>query len=118
MGFNKGCRCLGWVWQGSGRKLEGGCYLISALGFAKCGADGYEKLRIYRRGEHLVDRIDFEELALKGIDPSLGPSLAHSDLGGHIGGQLKVDEQSSKLKGKKRFTVSTSSNFRLYVLLL
>ena len=26
-------------------------------------------------GERLVDRMEFEELALKGIDPSLGPEV-------------------------------------------
>ncbi|THH16858.1 hypothetical protein EW146_g3833 [Bondarzewia mesenterica] len=33
------------------------------------------KFKIYHYGEHLVDRIDFEELALKGLDPSMGPKL-------------------------------------------
>lgn len=28
-------------------------------------------------GERAMDRIDFEELALKSVDPTLGPSLAH-----------------------------------------
>ncbi|KAI6129963.1 mitochondrial K+-H+ exchange-related-domain-containing protein [Pisolithus croceorrhizus] len=36
---------------------------------------GTWKLRLYQHGERLVDRIDFEELALKGVDPSLAPSL-------------------------------------------
>jgi hypothetical protein len=38
------------------------------------------QLKIYRYGEQLVDRMDFEELALKSIDPSLGPT---PDFGGH-----------------------------------
>lgn len=29
----------------------------------------------------MVDRMDFEELALKGMDPSLGPSLTHLSRG-------------------------------------
>ncbi|KAI5980729.1 mitochondrial K+-H+ exchange-related-domain-containing protein [Pisolithus albus] len=33
------------------------------------------RLRLYQHGERLVDRIDFEELALKGVDPSLSPSF-------------------------------------------
>jgi hypothetical protein len=28
-------------------------------------------------GERLVDRVDFEELALKGVDPSMGPKLSN-----------------------------------------
>ena len=32
--------------------------------------------RVYVYGERLVDRIDFEELALKSVDPSLGPKLS------------------------------------------
>ncbi|KAF9013178.1 mitochondrial K+-H+ exchange-related-domain-containing protein [Cyathus striatus] len=46
------------IWAGFG-KAEGG-------------------LKTYQLGEKLVDRLDFEELALKGIDPSLGPSLTGS----------------------------------------
>ncbi|KXN81795.1 hypothetical protein AN958_03721 [Leucoagaricus sp. SymC.cos] len=38
---------------------------------------GSWKLKLYQMGERLVDRMEFEELALKCIDPSLGPSLAH-----------------------------------------
>jgi hypothetical protein len=37
-------------------------------------------LRTYELGERIVDRIDFEELALKGVDPSLGPSVTHADI--------------------------------------
>jgi hypothetical protein len=31
-------------------------------------------------GERLVDRMEFEELALKSIDPSLGPSISRKRL--------------------------------------
>jgi hypothetical protein len=34
---------------------------------------------VFRGGEAIVDRIDFEELALKGIDPSLGPTILRPD---------------------------------------
>lgn len=37
------------------------------------------KLKTYQAGERLVDRMDFEELALKGIDPSLGPQVTQPD---------------------------------------
>jgi hypothetical protein len=33
------------------------------------------KKRTYNMGEKLMDRIDYEEWALKGVDPTLGPSL-------------------------------------------
>ena len=33
--------------------------------------------------------MDFEELALKGIDPSLGPSLTHPDFRGRDGDDLR-----------------------------
>jgi len=38
--------------------------------------EGNWKRRVYVYGERLVDRIDFEELALKSVDPSLGPKLS------------------------------------------
>ncbi|ESK95780.1 hypothetical protein Moror_12392 [Moniliophthora roreri MCA 2997] len=44
--------------------------------------EGSWKLKVFRGGERLVDRIDFEELALKGVDPSLGPTIRHPDLSG------------------------------------
>lgn len=50
-----GARKAGEVWAGFGRGKEGGW-----------------KLWVYRGGEKLVDRMDFEELALKGIEPGEG----------------------------------------------
>ncbi|KAI0004539.1 mitochondrial K+-H+ exchange-related-domain-containing protein [Russula compacta] len=35
------------------------------------------KFKIFTYGERLVDRVDFEELALKGVDPSMGPKISH-----------------------------------------
>ncbi|KZT18247.1 hypothetical protein NEOLEDRAFT_195584 [Neolentinus lepideus HHB14362 ss-1] len=43
-------------------------------GFGKA-EEGSWKLKTFRYGERLMDRIEFEELALKGLDPSLGPKL-------------------------------------------
>ncbi|KAH6885109.1 mitochondrial K+-H+ exchange-related-domain-containing protein [Coprinopsis sp. MPI-PUGE-AT-0042] len=40
-------------------------------------AEGGWKLKVFQLGERAMDRIDFEELALKSVDPSLGPSLPH-----------------------------------------
>ncbi|KAH7914286.1 mitochondrial K+-H+ exchange-related-domain-containing protein [Hygrophoropsis aurantiaca] len=46
-------------------------------GFGKA-PEGSWQLRTYEYGERLVDRIDFEELVLKAIDPSLGPTVVSS----------------------------------------
>jgi len=35
------------------------------------------KFKVFTYGERLVDRVDFEELALKGVDPSMGPKLSN-----------------------------------------
>ncbi|KAF9221605.1 hypothetical protein BS17DRAFT_844166 [Gyrodon lividus] len=51
------------IWADFGKAPEGSC-----------------KLRTFEYGERMVDRIDFEELALKGVDPSLGPVLTRPDL--------------------------------------
>lgn len=40
-------------------------------------AKGGWQLKTYQFGERQVDKMDFEELALKSIDPSLGPSIRH-----------------------------------------
>jgi len=34
------------------------------------------KFKFFTYGERLADRIDFEELALKGVDPSMGPKIS------------------------------------------
>ena len=33
------------------------------------------QVRVFNYGERLIDRLDFEELALKSLDPSLGPRI-------------------------------------------
>ncbi|OAX42136.1 hypothetical protein K503DRAFT_854161 [Rhizopogon vinicolor AM-OR11-026] len=50
-------------------------------GFGKA-PEGSWKLRTYEIGERIVDRIDFEELALKGVDPTLGPSIPNPNITG------------------------------------
>lgn len=37
---------------------------------------------MFQTGERLVDRFDYEELALKGVDPSMGPTIVHPDITG------------------------------------
>jgi hypothetical protein len=49
--------------------------------------------------------MDFEELALKGVDPSLGPSITHPQLGSRSDEKLAKEGQSG---GKTRITVSHS----------
>ncbi|KAE9393882.1 hypothetical protein BT96DRAFT_1022823 [Gymnopus androsaceus JB14] len=39
--------------------------------------EGNWKLKVFRTGERLVDRIDFEEHALKAVDPSMGPAIVN-----------------------------------------
>ena len=34
-------------------------------------------MKVYRAGERMVDRMEFEELALKNIDLSMSPSVSH-----------------------------------------
>jgi len=34
------------------------------------------QFKFFTYGERLVDRVDFEELALKGVDPSMGPKIS------------------------------------------
>ncbi|KAG2009549.1 hypothetical protein CC2G_012468 [Coprinopsis cinerea AmutBmut pab1-1] len=40
-------------------------------------AEGGWKLKTFQMGERIMDRLDFEELALKSIDPSMGPTVSH-----------------------------------------
>lgn len=63
-------------------------------GFGKA-PEGSWKLRTYELGERIVDRIDFEELALKGVDPSLGPSVTHADITGQEVNKVNFSEKQS-----------------------
>jgi hypothetical protein len=33
------------------------------------------QLKVFTYGEKLIDRVDYEELALSGLDPALGPKV-------------------------------------------
>ncbi|KAG1748721.1 mitochondrial K+-H+ exchange-related-domain-containing protein [Suillus lakei] len=63
-------------------------------GFGKA-PEGSWKLRTYELGERIVDRIDFEELALKGVDLSLGPSITHAEITGQEANEVKFSEKQS-----------------------
>jgi hypothetical protein len=52
------------------------------------------KRRTYVTGERLMDRIEYEEWALKGIDPSLGPKTK--------GEKIDVGEKVSRIRGVRR----------------
>ncbi|KAI6039358.1 mitochondrial K+-H+ exchange-related-domain-containing protein [Pisolithus marmoratus] len=55
-------------------------------------------LRLFQHGERLVDRIDFEELALKGVDPSLAPLRNR----GVVNKALSGPNSASDQKGEQR----------------
>ncbi|KAJ1309642.1 hypothetical protein OPQ81_006409 [Rhizoctonia solani] len=57
-------------------------------------APGGWKLKVHNFGEKVVDKIDFEELALASIDTSLGPKI--SQLGTHDSPGKKLSEQQAK----------------------
>ncbi|KAI0087061.1 mitochondrial K+-H+ exchange-related-domain-containing protein [Irpex rosettiformis] len=57
-------------------------------GFGKAPEGGWKR-RTFVYGERLVDRMDFEEMALKSLDPSLGPSLKRF---GHSKADIKPDD--------------------------
>ncbi|KZP18919.1 hypothetical protein FIBSPDRAFT_791328 [Athelia psychrophila] len=78
-------RIAGYVTWGQGKAAD----MWASWGKAP---PGNWKSRVFNYGERLVDRIDFEELALHGVDPSLGPSLAHPDFSGkHAKGLDRTD---------------------------
>ena len=53
-----------------------------------------EQLYVFRMGERTVDRIEFEELALKSIDPSLGPRITHP-----TSAEMDSEQNQEKEKG-------------------
>jgi hypothetical protein len=65
------------TWAGFG-KAPGGwkvCVCVFLIGDSPSVTVYLFQLKLHRAGERLVDRLDFEELALKSIDPSIGPSI-------------------------------------------
>ncbi|KAG8892591.1 hypothetical protein FRB99_002607, partial [Tulasnella sp. 403] len=46
-------------------------------------AEGGWKLKVHHWGERMYERVDFEEIALKSIDPALGPRLTTSKASGN-----------------------------------
>lgn len=68
------------TWSSFGKAPEGNWkvkYLIIIL----CLYSQHFQLKVFQTGERLVDRIDFEEHALKAIDPSSSPISVHNTNG-------------------------------------
>lgn len=63
---------LGWLGKGCAGFLEG---RFPSLLFTPGLTHPCIQARVFNYGERLIDRLDFEELALKSLDPSLGPRI-------------------------------------------
>ncbi|KAG8947569.1 hypothetical protein FRC04_010619 [Tulasnella sp. 424] len=60
-------------------------------------AEGGWKLKVHNWGESVYERIDFEELALKAIDPTLGPKLKRNSESSHaVSAELKKAVESGQ----------------------
>ncbi|CAE7124094.1 unnamed protein product [Rhizoctonia solani] len=58
-------------------------------------APGGWKLKVHTYGEKLVDKIDFEELALASIDTSLGPKISQLGTHGSAGKELSKQQTNA-----------------------
>lgn len=58
------------------------------------------KKRTYVTGEKLMDRIEYEEWALKAVDPALGPSILHPNAKGEEGEKKGVEQQENQPNGE------------------
>jgi Mitochondrial K+-H+ exchange-related len=67
------------VWAGLGKAPEGSWKVNGHCLRWFCAQVACVQLRTFRYGEWLVDRIDFQEFALKSVDPSLGPSVINNE---------------------------------------
>ncbi|KZS92910.1 hypothetical protein SISNIDRAFT_485863 [Sistotremastrum niveocremeum HHB9708] len=54
--------------------------------------EGNWRLRTFRYGERIMDRIDFEELALKSFDPAMGPRITKV-INGESSEEKKLEEK-------------------------
>ncbi|KAG8984604.1 hypothetical protein FRB90_005205 [Tulasnella sp. 427] len=60
-------------------------------------AEGGWKLKVHNWGEQIYERIEFEELALKSIDPSLGPKLKRDPDSSHaVSAEVKKAVESGQ----------------------
>lgn len=56
------------------------------------------KRRTYNLGEKLMDQIEYEEWALKGVDPALGPSLDRSNGRAELAKEVSAEKSASTAK--------------------
>ncbi|KAJ7600937.1 mitochondrial K+-H+ exchange-related-domain-containing protein [Mycena floridula] len=63
-----------WIPKGGVAKWAQKKAVDTWTGFGKA-PEGTWKIKVHRLGERLTRNIDFEELALKGVDPALGPKV-------------------------------------------
>ncbi|KAG9048150.1 hypothetical protein FS837_000660 [Tulasnella sp. UAMH 9824] len=60
-------------------------------------AEGGWKLKVHNWGESIYERIDFEELALKAVDPALGPKLKQESESSHtVSAEVKKAVESGQ----------------------
>ncbi|KAG8920151.1 hypothetical protein FRC01_000898 [Tulasnella sp. 417] len=60
-------------------------------------AEGGWKLKVHNWGERIYERIDFEELALKAVDPALGPKLKQSESSHTVSAEVKKAVESGQV---------------------
>ncbi len=82
------------LWQVQGRVLAG---QLVHLKRADSIRSTLTQLKLFQYGERLIDRIDFEELALKSVDPSLGPTISHPDISREEKPLVKVGNHRDRL---------------------
>jgi hypothetical protein len=68
----------------------------------------HPQLKTFQYGERLYDRLDFEELALSGLDPTLGPKV--SKFGGH---EISVEEKTTEPEEKRPLVEKDRTPVRL-----
>jgi len=67
------------IWTEFGKSRKGSWKAcVSLCFFFLFLIDKFLQLKVFETGERLMDRIEFGELSLKGLDPSLGPSVVHA----------------------------------------
>ena len=69
------------------------------------------KRRTYNGGEKLMDRIEYQEWSLKGIDPALGPSIRHPT--GQEGKEGGSEDGNGKVEGQAKIGSKDMSDVRL-----
>ncbi|KAK1222343.1 hypothetical protein PQX77_014821 [Marasmius sp. AFHP31] len=73
------------TWSGFGKAPEGSWKVRLAQVSGSWKSANNQQLKVFRAGERIVDRVDFEELSLKSVDPELGPTILHPDFSGKKG---------------------------------